>query len=114
MTRPTDAHKEYKSWVVESKNNKLVIVQSHWAPGYTDAHKATPEEAAEYAINNLQKSITELAGMLQQLQQDIHSMGIKKIMDEIPKSNLIRKSPDLKDLAQTSLDQFRDNPITVR
>ena len=38
---------------------KAIIVPSHWAVGYTKAHKATPEEAAAYMLDQADKDIKE-------------------------------------------------------
>lgn len=48
--RPDDV--PLRSWVVIQKGNEPVLDHSRWAVGYTDAHKATPQEAIEFAVQS--------------------------------------------------------------
>lgn len=38
---------------------KAIIVPSHWTVGYTKAHKATPEEAAAYMLDQADKELKQ-------------------------------------------------------
>jgi hypothetical protein len=50
--RNSDQHKEVRSYVVaKNHRNQLVVKGESWLPGYTSAHKATPEEAIAYEID---------------------------------------------------------------
>ena len=50
--RPSDQIKAIRSYVLFRKQDGMLTVKpSHWAPGYTPGHKATPEEAIDFAIN---------------------------------------------------------------
>lgn len=62
MTRPTDAHKEYKSYTVfRQSDGSFIIKPSHFLPGYTKAHHATPLEAAQWAFDNVVEKQRELS-----------------------------------------------------
>jgi len=51
MARSSDLIREVRSYVVfDDKEVGITVKGSHWAPGYTEAHKATPDEAIDFAI----------------------------------------------------------------
>lgn len=59
ITRPTGVTRSY---IVEVSNHNLDVklTPSKFVPGYTNAHKETPEEAIEYAFSKVQKEIERL------------------------------------------------------
>lgn len=56
------------SYIVRSTTSRgLQVVKTHWSPGYTPAHKATPDEAIEYAIRKKQRAIQVLKDEIETL-----------------------------------------------
>jgi len=50
---------EVRSYIVfQDKVKGLEVKPSHWVVGYTPAHKATPEEAVDYAIAEAEREMT--------------------------------------------------------
>ena len=45
----------------------LEVKPSHWEVGYTKAHKATPEEAIEYALNVAEGKMVEAQALVVEL-----------------------------------------------
>ena len=59
----TDIHKPkggVKSYVVHWTKNKPEVRETHWAPGYTPAHCATPAEALAHAGVGLIEEIANI------------------------------------------------------
>ena len=59
----TDIHKpkgDVKSYVVHWDKNKPEVLETHWAPGYTPAHCATPAEALAHAGVGLIQDIANI------------------------------------------------------
>lgn len=55
-TRPSDQVRSYQlTW----KGNNPTVQESHWQPGYTEAHKATIEEAIQEGMAQLTKTIAD-------------------------------------------------------
>lgn len=58
MTRPSDTIKAARSYIVhEDAATGVFIKSSHWVPGYTPAHKETPDEAIQFAINDAEEKV---------------------------------------------------------
>jgi len=57
--RKADQEKQTHSYTAEfdSFRQKFVIKEHSWLPGYSAAHKATPEEAIEYQITKAEREI---------------------------------------------------------
>lgn len=56
MTRPTDAHKELKSFIVhQNSDGTFFVKESHFQPGYTPAHCDTEDKAILYQVQNRMK-----------------------------------------------------------
>ena len=69
MTRPTDALKETRSYVVQrDPNTKAYFVKaSHWQPGYTPAYCETKLEALDYMIEEAEKTMLEAQAVVIEL-----------------------------------------------
>lgn len=48
-----------RSYVLGWKGNMPKVEESHWAPGYTEAHKATVDEAVKFGMNRLHKEVAD-------------------------------------------------------
>lgn len=59
MTRPSDAAKVKRSYVVKWKGNVPTIEHSHWEVGYTPGHQETPQEAIAMEVAQLMKHIAD-------------------------------------------------------
>lgn len=59
MTRPSDSIKEVRSYTITWKGNKPQVQESHWQPGYTDAHQPTPQEALAIEVAHLMQHIAD-------------------------------------------------------
>jgi len=68
--RNSDQNKEIRSYVVgRDHRRKLVVKGESWTPGYTAAHKATPEEAVQYEIDKAYSERDHLLNHIDDLQQ---------------------------------------------
>lgn len=66
--RASDAIKETRSYVVFDTHHKgLHVKGSHWGVGYTPAHKATPIEAVNYAIERAEEEMTKAQAKVAEL-----------------------------------------------
>lgn len=78
VTRPSDAIKETRSYVVsDSRDKGLAVVGSHWVPGYSAAHKSTPIEAIDHAIEEAEQKMTEATARVVEL-HDLRATQIAK------------------------------------
>jgi hypothetical protein len=70
MTRPADTIKAVRSYVVQhnSTTKKLEVKESHWVPGYSTGHKATPGEAIEHAIVQRQANMVRINDEIHELE----------------------------------------------
>lgn len=56
-----------RSYVVYDTPRGPKVRVTHWVPGYTDWHKATQEEALDFAIARKEKDILSLQNDIQTL-----------------------------------------------
>ena len=58
---------EARSWAIEYRNQKPVLISSGWVVGYTPGHKSTPIEAVMYEVNRVEDKIEELKTLTMKL-----------------------------------------------
>lgn len=84
MSRPSDAIKEVRSYVVSNDRTKgLTVVGSHWVPGYSAAHKSTPIEAIDHAIESAEQKMTEATSLVVEL-HDLRATQIAQEWEPAP------------------------------
>lgn len=76
--RASDAIKEHRSYVVQRKNGQLYVKGSHWQPGYSAGHCATPREAVEQALADAEKDMAKIQARVVEL----HALAA--IVEETP------------------------------
>lgn len=64
MTEEVD---KAKSWTVLSNKTGVRLIPTHWAPGYTEGHKATEEQAIASAILLREEEIQSLSDEIKAL-----------------------------------------------
>lgn len=83
--RASDQLKAVRSYVVENHRTKgLHVAESHWAVGYTPAHKATPLEALDYAIEEAEQKMMEAQARVVEL-HDLRATMVDQLQEDIKK-----------------------------